>query len=126
MVPLYSDLLLHDMGSASMTAWSKVKHAERIAHDPAVGSWRAGSFLARRPSHNATAAIMAHDGEAAPAAKTFLDLPPQQQIQLFEFPSVALSGVPAEGRGNPRLDPCKDEWSNYLFPSDRRSRCGLE
>jgi len=31
------------------------------------------------------AAIMAHDGEAAPAAKTFLDLPPQQQIQLLSF-----------------------------------------
>jgi len=57
-----------------MTAWSKVKHAERIGARPAVGLGERVRFLHDGRATTLRAAIMAHDGEAAPAAKTFLDL----------------------------------------------------
>ncbi len=86
MVPLYSDLLLHDMGS---TLDDGVVQGQARGTDwrttPLWGLGERVRFLHDGRATTLRAAIIAHDGEAAPAAKTFLDLPPQQQMQLLSF-----------------------------------------
>ena len=86
MVPLYSDLLLHHMGSALNDG---MVQGQALGTDwrttPLWGLGERVRFLHDGRATTLRAAIMAHDGEAAPSAKTFLDLPPQQQIQLLSF-----------------------------------------
>ena len=86
MVPLYSDLLLHDMGPALDDG--VVQGQARGTDWRTTPLWGLGErvrFLHDGRATTLQAAIMAHDGEAASATKAFLDLPPQQQVQLLSF-----------------------------------------
>ena len=88
-VPLYSDLLLHDMGPAL---------DDRVTQGGARGKdWRTTPLwgLRTRPRllHDGRAttvneAILAHDGEAADAARTFRTLPASERATLVTFLSA--------------------------------------
>jgi mono/diheme cytochrome c family protein len=88
-VPLYSDLLLHDMGPAL---------DDRVVQGSAKGKdWRTTPLwgLGTRPRllHDGRAttikeAILAHDGEAADVARGFRTLPASEQAALLTFLSA--------------------------------------
>jgi mono/diheme cytochrome c family protein len=88
-VALYSDLLLHDMGSALN---------DGIVQSDAVGAeWRTtplwGLRLRTRFLHDGRAAtfaeaILAHDGDGAAAARAFRQLPHDDRNALLDFLSV--------------------------------------
>jgi CxxC motif-containing protein (DUF1111 family) len=85
-VALYSDLLLHDLGPAM---------DDRVVQGAAAGKdWRTtplwGLGMRGRLLHDGRAtsvpdAILAHDGEAAPATKAFRQLTAQEQAALIDF-----------------------------------------
>lgn len=85
-VPLYSDLLLHDMGPAL---------ADGVTADAATGSeWRTMplwalsermKFLHDGRATNASDAIAAHGGQAAPAATAFAGLSETDRQALLAF-----------------------------------------
>jgi hypothetical protein len=86
MVPLYSDLLLHDMGPALN---------DGVVQEAASGAeWRTaplwGLHARRRFLHDGratsvAAAILAHDGEGAPAARIFRHMLPEERKMLVAF-----------------------------------------
>jgi CxxC motif-containing protein (DUF1111 family) len=85
-VPLYSDLLLHDMGRVL---------DDRVIQESASGrDWRTAPLwgLADRPRYlhdgradSLEAAILAHGGEAEKARQRFRSLSPAQRRSLLEF-----------------------------------------
>jgi mono/diheme cytochrome c family protein len=85
-VPLYSDLLLHDLGPAM---------DDRVVQGEATGKdWRTtplwGLGMRSRLLHDGRAtnvpdAILAHDGEAAAASKAFRQLTWHEQASLLSF-----------------------------------------
>jgi CxxC motif-containing protein (DUF1111 family) len=85
-VPLYSDLLLHDMGALL---------DDRVDQDAATGrDWRTAPLwgLSRRTrflhdgrAQNLAAAILAHGGEARRAQARFRGLPGEQRRRLLAF-----------------------------------------
>jgi mono/diheme cytochrome c family protein len=85
-VPLYSDLLLHDMGT---TLDDGVVQGQARGGDwRTTPLWGLGDrirYLHDGRADTLLAAIVAHDGEAAPATKAFLALPVQQRDQLLGF-----------------------------------------
>jgi CxxC motif-containing protein (DUF1111 family) len=84
--PIYSDLLLHDMGAdladgqtdgeASSPAW-------RTA--PLIGLRFSLTYLHDGRAHSVTEAVLAHDGEARGARDAFGALAPDDQRSLIEF-----------------------------------------
>ena len=83
-VNLYSDLLLHDIGTGDGIEQEDAKGPE--IRTPALWGLRM-----RRPllhdgtAATATAAILLHQGQAKKARQQFLDLPPEQQKRLIAF-----------------------------------------
>jgi CxxC motif-containing protein (DUF1111 family) len=85
-VPLYSDLLLHDIGPAM---------DDRVVQGEATGKdWRTaplwglsirGRFLHDGRASNVRYAILAHDGDAAAAARAFRQLDWPEQAALIAF-----------------------------------------
>ncbi len=85
-VPLYSDLLLHDMGPTlddGMTQGAASGAEWRTALLAGLGARR--RFLHDGRAASIAAAILAHDGEGARAAETFRHLPPEQRENLLAF-----------------------------------------
>jgi CxxC motif-containing protein (DUF1111 family) len=84
--PIYSDLLLHDMGAAladGQTDGGASSLQWRTA--PLIGLRFARNYLHDGRAHSLTEAIHAHDGEAHGAAQAFQALSPADQQTLIEF-----------------------------------------
>ena len=84
--PIYSDLLLHDMGAAladGMTDGHASSSAWRTA--PLIGLRFALTYLHDGRAHSVGEAVVAHDGEARGAREAFLALSPDDQRSLLEF-----------------------------------------
>jgi CxxC motif-containing protein (DUF1111 family) len=87
--PIYSDLLLHDMGAAladGLTDGSATSPAWRTA--PLIGLRFAASYLHDGRAATITDAVLAHDGEAAASRSAFQALSPDDQRSLIEFVSA--------------------------------------
>ena len=84
-VTLWSDLLLHDMGSLN----DGIAQADALPNEmktaPLWGLRFSAPFLHDGRAPTITDAILAHDGEGAPARDRFKGLTQKQQIQLLEF-----------------------------------------
>jgi CxxC motif-containing protein (DUF1111 family) len=84
-VTLFSDLLLHDMGSLN----DGIAQADALGNEmktaPLWGLKYSAPYLHDGRAPTIFAAIRAHDGEAAPARDRFNKLTPSQQQQLLEF-----------------------------------------
>jgi CxxC motif-containing protein (DUF1111 family) len=84
--PIYSDLLLHDMGAAladGMTDGGAAATAWRTA--PLIGLRFQSSYLHDGRAQSVTDAVLAHDGEAREAARAFSALSEADQRTLIEF-----------------------------------------
>jgi CxxC motif-containing protein (DUF1111 family) len=84
--PIYSDLLLHDMGAAladGMTDGNAASAAWRTA--PLIGLRFELTYLHDGRAHSVTEAVLAHDGEARGAREAFQALAPDDQRTLIEF-----------------------------------------
>jgi len=87
--PIYSDLLLHDMGDAladGMTDGSATSRAWRTA--PLIGLRFARTYLHDGRAHSVGEAVRAHDGEAHGAALAFQALSPDDQQALIDYVSA--------------------------------------
>ncbi|HEX2033884.1 MAG TPA: di-heme oxidoredictase family protein [Chloroflexota bacterium] len=85
-VPLYSDLLLHDMGPALDDGVVQGQAGGRDWRTSPL--WGLGSrtrFLHDGRARTVRAAILAHGGEAEPAARRFRQLPPTEVEALLAF-----------------------------------------
>jgi CxxC motif-containing protein (DUF1111 family) len=84
--PIYSDLLLHDMGdnlADGMTDGGADSRGWRTA--PLIGERFVKEFLHDGRAPTALAAILAHDGEALGAANAYRALSPSDQQLLLQF-----------------------------------------
>jgi CxxC motif-containing protein (DUF1111 family) len=84
--PIYSDLLLHDMGAAladGMTDGGATSLQWRTA--PLIGLRFAQVYLHDGRAHSVTEAVLAHGGEASGAAAAFQALAADDQRALIEF-----------------------------------------
>jgi CxxC motif-containing protein (DUF1111 family) len=84
--PIYSDLLLHDMGAAladGMTDGGASPRAWRTA--PLIGLRFLASYLHDGRAPSVEAAVLAHDGEARDAALAFQALSEDDRRALIEF-----------------------------------------
>ena len=84
--PIYSDLLLHDMGDAladGNTDGGATSSAWRTA--PLIGLRFSRNYLHDSRAHSVTEAVLAHDGEARGAVQAFQALSPDDQRTLIEF-----------------------------------------
>jgi CxxC motif-containing protein (DUF1111 family) len=84
--PIYSDLLLHDMGAAladGMTDGNARSTQWRTA--PLIGLRFARSYLHDGRAHSVSDAVLAHDGEARGARDAFQALSPDDQRRLIDF-----------------------------------------
>jgi len=87
--PIYSDLLLHDMGAAladGVTEGSATSPAWRTA--PLIGLRFAATYLHDGRAATVTDAVLAHDGEAAASRTTFQALSPDDRRLLIDFVSA--------------------------------------
>ncbi len=88
-VPLYSDLLLHDLGPALNDG---VVQGQAKAADwrtsPLWGLSKRVRFLHDGRATSIREATLLHDGEAAPAVKNFRQLAPDEQTALLAFLSA--------------------------------------
>ncbi len=87
--PIYSDLLLHDMGAAladGLTDGSATSPAWRTA--PLIGLRFAASYLHDGRAATVTDAVLAHGGEAAASRTAFEALSPDDQRSLIDFVSA--------------------------------------
>lgn len=84
-VNLYSDLLLHDMGSLN----DGIAQANATTHEmktpPLWGLRARGPFLHDGRATTLDAAIRAHDGEGAAARERYIGMTPQLRRNLVEF-----------------------------------------
>ena len=97
-VPLYSDLLLHDMGPGLASTGGE--------GDAAPGEWRTtpligyrGAVAGHRYLHDGRAAnideaIRWHDGEARPARKRYEAMSAAERLELTAFVQALLSALP--------------------------------
>ncbi len=82
---LYSDLLLHDMGTLG-DGIAQANAGEREMRTPPLWGLHARSpFLHDGRAPTLDAAIRAHEGEAARSKLRYVALPPEQQRQLRDF-----------------------------------------
>jgi CxxC motif-containing protein (DUF1111 family) len=84
--PIYSDLLLHDMGADladGQTDGNATSPEWRTA--PLIGLRFALTYLHDGRAHSVTEAVLAHDGEARGARTAFQALAPDDQRSLIEF-----------------------------------------
>lgn len=84
--PIYSDLLLHDMGPAladGITEGSATSRTWRTA--PLIGLRFARTYLHDGRAHTAEQAVLTHGGEAAGAVQAFQALSQDDQHTLIEF-----------------------------------------
>jgi len=84
--PIYSDLLLHDMGDAladGNTDGGATSSQWRTA--PLIGLRFTRNYLHDSRAHSVTEAVLAHDGEARGAVQAFQALSPDDQRVLIEF-----------------------------------------
>jgi len=84
-VNLYSDLLLHDMGSLGDGIEQGMARGVDMKTAPLWGLRVSGPYLHDGRAPTVDAAIRAHDGEAALARDLYLRLTPTQRQQLLEF-----------------------------------------
>ena len=87
--PVYTDLLLHDMGAAladGQTDGSATSPGWRTA--PLIGLRFAASYLHDGRAATVTDAVLAHDGEAADSRTRFQALSPDDQRTLIDFVSA--------------------------------------
>jgi len=85
LVQLYSDLLLHDMGTLGDGIAQGVALPGEMKTAPLWGLRSRGPFLHDGRAATVEAAILMHDGEALPARTRFNALPAAEQQQLLEF-----------------------------------------
>lgn len=84
--PIYSDLLVHDMGAALDDAMIETTATGRLwKTTPLIGLRFFTTFLHDGRAHGVSEAILAHDGEARGAADQFRALSPDDQRALIEF-----------------------------------------
>jgi CxxC motif-containing protein (DUF1111 family) len=84
-VPLYSDLLLHDMGALGDGIGQADAGPEEMRTAPLWGLRAQTSFLHDGRAKTVNEAIRQHDGEAAPARDRYVKLQRFQQQQLLDF-----------------------------------------
>ncbi len=84
-VPLYSDLLLHDMGSLADGIGQGQAQPNEMRTAPLWGLRARRQLLHDGRAGNADSAILAHAGEAAPARDRYRQLPPVLRRQLMDF-----------------------------------------
>jgi CxxC motif-containing protein (DUF1111 family) len=84
-VNLYSDLLLHDMGSLSDGIAQGVAGPTEIRTAPLWGLRGRVPFLHDGRAATVLDAIMAHTGEAAKIQDRFVHLPAAQQQDILNF-----------------------------------------
>lgn len=82
---LYSDLLLHDMGSLGDGIVQGAAAAREMKTPPLWGARASGPYLHDGRARTLDDAIRAHDGEAKSARDKYLKLTPDQQKLLVEF-----------------------------------------
>jgi CxxC motif-containing protein (DUF1111 family) len=84
-VPLYSDLLLHNMGSLGDGIVQGDAGPREMRTAPLWGLRAMSSFLHSGRAKTLDQAIRAHAGEARPAMERYLQLPNAYRIQLHDF-----------------------------------------
>jgi CxxC motif-containing protein (DUF1111 family) len=84
-VPLYSDLLLHDMGALGDGIAQAAAGPREMRTPPLWGLRGSAPYLHDGRAPNADAAIRAHDGEAKVARDRYLALTPTERQQLAAF-----------------------------------------
>ena len=84
-VPLYSDLLLHDMGSLADGIAQVAAGTREMTTPPLWGLRTRTNLLHDGRAPTATLAIQAHDGEARVSRDHFNLLPPPQRQQLLDL-----------------------------------------
>jgi CxxC motif-containing protein (DUF1111 family) len=84
-VALYSDLLLHDMGTLSDGIVQGVANANEMRTAPLWGLRGRAPYLHDGRAPTVFDAIMAHTGEAAKIRQRFAQLPPTQQQDIINF-----------------------------------------
>jgi CxxC motif-containing protein (DUF1111 family) len=84
-VRLYSDLLLHDMGSLGDGIVQAPAGAREMRTSPLWGLRFSAPYLHDGRAPTVEAAILAHDGEAKVSRERYLKLTPAQKKQLAEF-----------------------------------------
>ena len=82
---LYSDLLLHDMGSLGDGIAQGAAGTTEMKTAPLWGMRASGPYLHDGRARTVDAAIRAHDGEAAISRNRYIQLAPPQQQQILEF-----------------------------------------
>jgi CxxC motif-containing protein (DUF1111 family) len=85
LVALFSDLLLHDMGSLGDGIAQGTAQPTEMRTAPLWGLRARGPYLHDGRATTVDAAIRMHDGEASQARDRFVRLPRPQQSQLLEF-----------------------------------------
>jgi len=84
-VNLYSDLLLHDMGALGDGIGQAAAAPIEMRTAPLWGLRARGPYLHDGRAATVDVAIRLHDGTAASARNRYLQLPPNQQVQLLQF-----------------------------------------
>jgi CxxC motif-containing protein (DUF1111 family) len=82
---LFSDLLLHDMGSLGDGIAQGDAGPRELRTSPLWGLRMQSSFLHDGRATTLVDSILMHDGEAAPSVYHYLHLPEDQQQELLEF-----------------------------------------
>jgi CxxC motif-containing protein (DUF1111 family) len=85
LVPLFSDLLLHDMGSLGDGIGQGSAKPSEMKTAPLWGLRVRAPYLHDGSAATADAAIRLHDGEAARTRDRYVRLPPALQAQLLDF-----------------------------------------
>ena len=84
-VPLYSDLLLHHMGSLGDGIAQAAAQPDEMRTAPLWGLRARGPFLHDGRASTVDTAIRLHDGEAATVRNRYIQLTPQQQQAVLAF-----------------------------------------
>lgn len=84
-VPLYSDLLLHDMGALGDGIAQSAAGPREMKTPPLWGLRASAPYLHDARATTVDEAIRAHDGEAARTRDRYLPLSPVERQQLLEF-----------------------------------------
>jgi CxxC motif-containing protein (DUF1111 family) len=84
-VPLYSDLLLHDMGRLGDGITQDQAGAREMRTAPLWGVRLSAPYLHDGRAPNIQSAITAHDGEGAPSRDRFNKLKPADRALLLQF-----------------------------------------
>ncbi len=84
-VPLYSDLLLHNMGSLADGIAQAAASTNQMRTAPLWGLSQSLPYLHDGRANTVDAAIRAHAGDALPAATRYINLSTNQQQQVVQF-----------------------------------------